>query len=341
MKKIIYAIIGLLLISGFMVSQAQTSATPQELVVDTNPDSLVDVTGYFCKNDTIDYWISETEWKFNDGDTIKNAGVLTKVRIVVTDSTSTGYKMTYTFLDCVGDTAVAKGMGTVQNKIVEKLGQKIVGTTIEFETDEFGHITKFNDLNKIKKQAKSLYKDCMNELVNVDEIKALKAMGLDMKKLIDQNVNTDELVDGYTEELNMLFACHGNSYPLGEQKIHEDATETQYENDTYMVVSIDEDEDYHLSFDVVSVIPQSVIKDKVGELVGMFVNNDIIEDFAAEYDKQINIDATSESYLGYDFIWNGWPYKVLDQTTTMIGKVGKCKQKYIWVDYYSFGNWAK
>jgi len=162
-----------------------------------------------------------------------------------------------------------------------------------------------------------------------------------MKKLINQNINTDELVDGYTKELNMLFACHGNSFPLGKDHIHEDATDTQYENDTYVTVSKDEDDDYHLSFDVVSIIPQSVIKDKVAELVGMFVNNDIKADFATEYDKQVNVDATSDSYLVYDFIWNGWPYKVLDQTTNMIGKVGKCKQTYIWVDYYSFANWAK
>lgn len=341
MKKFLYAIIGLILISGFMISQAQTSAAPQEVVVGTNPDSIINVIGYFCKNDTIDYWISETEWKFNDGDTIKTAGVSSKVRIVVTDSTSTGYKMAYTFLDCVGDTAVDKGLGAFQNKIVEKLGKKVVGTTIEFETDEFGHITKFNNLGKIKKQAKSLYKDCMNELVNVDEIKGLKDMGIDMKKLINKNVNTDELVDGYTKELNMLFACHGMSYPIGEQQTHEDATETQYENDTYVTVSKDSDDDYHLSFDVVSIIPQSVIKNKVGELVGMFVNNEIKEDFAAEYDKQVNVDATSDSYLEYDFISNGWPYKVLDQTTNMIGKVGKCKQTYIWIDHYSFSNWTK
>ncbi len=159
MKKILFAVIGLLLISGFMISHAQTPATPQEVCVGTNLDSLINVIGYYCKNDTIDYWISETEWKFNDGDTVKTAGVSTKVRIVVTDSTSTGYKMTYTFLDCVGDTAVDRGLGAFQNKIVEKLGKKVVGTTIEFETDEFGHITKFNNLGKIRKQAKSLYRD--------------------------------------------------------------------------------------------------------------------------------------------------------------------------------------
>lgn len=341
MKKFIFAVIGLALISGFIFSHAQTSATPQEVAVGSNLDSLVSVTGYFCKNDTIDYWISETEWKFDNRDTIRTAGVSTKVRIVVTDSTSTGYKMAYTILDCVGDTTVEKGLGAVQNKIVEKLGKKGFGTTIEFETDEFGHITKFNNLGRIKKQAKSLYKDFMTELANDDAIKALKGMGIDIRKLINQDVNTDELVDGYTNELNTLFACHGNSYRLGETNTHKDATDTQYENVTYINVSKGEDDDYHLSFEVVSIIPKEVVKNKIAEFVGMLNNNDVKENFATEYDKQVNVDATSDSYLEYDYISNGWPYSVLDQTTSRIGKGGKCRQTYIRVDYYSFANWAK
>ena len=341
MKKIIFAIIGLAMLSGIMISQAQASVAPQEEAAGANPDSVISVTGYFCKNDTIDYWISETEWKFDNGDTIKTAGVSTKVRIVVTDSTSTGYNMTYTILDCVGDTSIDNEYSSFQTIIVEKLGKKIVGTTIEFETDEFGHITKFNNLDKIQKQAKSLYEDCINEIANYDGVKALMDAGLDVKKLIAEDVNIDELVDGYTKELNMLFTCHGMSYLIGKHHTHEDATEAKYENDSYVTASKDSDDDYHLSFEVVSIIPQSVVKDKVGELVGKLANNDVKEDFAAEYDKQVKGDATSDSYLGYYFTSTSWPYKVLEQTTNRIGKAGKTSQTYIWVDYYSFMNWAK
>ena len=70
----------------------------------TDSDSLINVIGYFCKNDTVEYWISKSNWKFADGDTIKLSAASTKVRLVVNDSTSTGYKMAYTLLDCVLDT---------------------------------------------------------------------------------------------------------------------------------------------------------------------------------------------------------------------------------------------
>lgn len=70
------------------------------LEVDTaGEDSVVNVVAYFCKGDTCEYWIYENEWKVNGKDTVKTLDVSTQVRLVVNDSTSKGYKMSYTFLD--------------------------------------------------------------------------------------------------------------------------------------------------------------------------------------------------------------------------------------------------
>lgn len=74
------------------------------LEVDTaDEDSVVNVVAYFCKGDTCEYWIYENEWKVNGKDTVKTLGVSTQVRLVVNDSTSKGYKMSYTFLDVKAD----------------------------------------------------------------------------------------------------------------------------------------------------------------------------------------------------------------------------------------------
>ena len=74
------------------------------LEVDTaGEDSVVNVVAYFCKGDTCEYWIYENEWKVNGKDTVKTLGVSTQVRLVVNDSTSKGYKMSYTFLDVKAD----------------------------------------------------------------------------------------------------------------------------------------------------------------------------------------------------------------------------------------------
>lgn len=329
-----------MLVAGVMASRPEATVAQEETTAE--PDSTVAVIGYFCKNDTLDYWINESSWKFRDEDTTKTACVAQKVRIVVTDSTSKGYKMEYTFLECLGDSTIDSGLGAFQNKIVEKLGRKVVGTTIKFETNEFGEITKFSNLGQIKKQAKGLYRECMNELMNLEGMKALKDYGLDMKKLMDKNVDTDELVEGYVEELKLLLQCHGSIYTIGEQTAHEDATDTQYENDTYTEVSLDTtDYSYHISTDVVSKVPQSVIKSVVGELAGMFTPEGARDSINKEIDAALSVDATVDSYYGIDYMPQGWPYKVVKQTSSTIGNAGKLEQTYIWLDFYSLGNWDK
>lgn len=45
------------------------------------------------------YWINESTWDIRKGDTIKTAGINTKIMITVTDSTKKGYDMEYSFLD--------------------------------------------------------------------------------------------------------------------------------------------------------------------------------------------------------------------------------------------------
>lgn len=340
MKKILFLLPCLMLVAGVMASRPKTAVVQDDAVAES--DSTVAVIGYFCKNDTLDYWINESTWKFRDADTTKTACVAQKVRIVVTDSTAKGYKMEYTFLECLGDSSIDSGLGAFQNKIVEKLGKKVVGTTIKFETDEYGEITKFSNLGQIKKQAKGLYKECMNELMNFEGMKALKDYGLDMKKLIDKNVDTDELVEGYVEELKLLLLCHGSIYAVGEQTDHEEATDTQYENDTYTEAWVDStDYSYHISTDVVSKIPQSVVKSVVGELAGMFTPEEALDSINKEIDAALSEDATVDSYYGIDYMPQGWPYKVVKQTSSVIGNAGKLEQTYIWLDFYSLGNWDR
>ena len=117
MKKVLLIIAGVLLISGsvFNVTLAANAMESQDEKTPT-----VDVIAYFTKRDTLDYLIQEGQWKFNGKDTVKIAGISTKVRLVVTDSTAKGYKMALS------------------------LSNDIVGTTLKFETDELveGYISE-------------------------------------------------------------------------------------------------------------------------------------------------------------------------------------------------------
>lgn len=302
------------------------------------PDTTIDVIGWFCNRDSVAYWIQESDWKFHNGDTTMTAGVSTKVMITVEDSTSTGYKMKYTFLDVRGDSLADSELGNFQNKIVEMLGRKIIGTTISFETDECGRIVKYNNLGQIKKQANSLFKEAVKEMEKQPWVKELKEMGLDLKDYTKE-IDSETLMDGYLEDLKLLFVCHGNVYDLGESTEIEEATDTQYGNVTFRSGMLDEDGCYTIETDVVTTIPQADIKAIVSGIVDNSNNPEIKQDFDNNFDAAVNVDCWIGSYLKLGFLPNGWPYMVLQQDTTMIGDSGKMKQKYIYLDSYSFYNY--
>ena len=301
-------------------------------------DSTINIIAWFNKHDTVTYWVSESSWKINDTDTVRTASFAMKVRVNVVDSTAEGYKMDYTFLEfpaaVLSDSASA--VEKFQNEIVTKLGNKIVGTTVHFETDEYGSITKYNNLGQIKKQAKFLFKEAIKEFSKIPEIQEMKKIGFDVADYA-KNIDTDKLVDGYLEELNLLFMNHGQAMAIGEFTEHEDATDTSFENTTYSSAFADEDDEaYHIIIDVTNILPRNELKSMVGGIVEAFTNDSIKEDFNENFDAQVNVDGTYEDYLKIDYLVNGWPYSVVRQKATMIGNHGKVKQTVITLDSYSF-----
>lgn len=332
MKKLLIWLLSLLAISGSLTVRGNSNLMHENAVTQ---DSTIDIVGWFNKYDTLTYWIHETSWRINGADTVRTGLVSTKVRINVVDSTANGYKMDYTFLEFPTDTTATTPLADFQNKVTAKLGQKIVGTTVNFETDEYGKITRYNNLGQIRKQAKSLFKQAINDFSKLPEIQGLKEMGLDIKDYA-RNADTDKLVDGYLAELKMLFMNHGLSMRVGENTEHEDATDTQFENTTYSSVYMDdEDGAYHVIYDVKNTLPQSELKAMVGGIVESLSDDSVVENFNKNFDSQVTFDGTFEDYLKIDYMPCGWPYSVVRQKTTMVGTHAKLLQTVISLDSYT------
>lgn len=314
------------------------SETPFEAEIDS---PMVNVIAYFCKHDTVTYWINESRWKVANGDTTKTASISTKVMITVTDSTETGYNMEYRFLEIASDTLGDSALDKFQYRIAEKLKQRIIGTTIKFHTDEMGAITGYDNLKEIKKQAKSLFKEASKELLKLPEIKILKENGLDFETAL-KRFDTDELVNGYVEELELLFQCHGKAFDVGERSEHEDATQEQYASDTnFSVIEDTETGDYQISIDVYSYIPAEDVKTLIKSLFsGQLIDNDSIlgKEMENGINSQITEQAIINTYLHFNYSYDGWPLEVVSQDNTTIGGQGKLKQTYIVWDYRSTGN---
>ena len=311
------------------------------LEVDTaGEDSVVNVVAYFCKGDTCEYWIYENEWKVNGKDTVKTLGVSTQVRLVVNDSTSKGYKMSYTFLDVKADSVGVMAM------LTERTAKSVIGTTVNFETDEYGSITKITNLSQIKKQAKALFKAGIKDIAAMPIMQEMKkATGLDFMKTATQ-ASTDEVVEGYLEELKLLFAYHGSQYAVGEHHEHEDATKDSNANDTYINASLEKNGNYTISCEVVNVIPKETVKEVMGGLMGTITEGlkgkktgdgkdldgnikDLDDEFKKEIDKAAAQDAQTSEYLSVTCFDDGWPSSVLKQNKTVIAGRGKLKQKLI------------
>lgn len=320
------------------IGMAMHGETPSAPETTASPDSIINVIAWFNKHDTVTYRVNESSWKLTGTDTVLTASYSMIARINVVDSTANGYKMDYTFWDFPTDALPdsASAIDRFQNQITDKLARKIVGTTVHFETDEYGRITRYKNLGQIKKQARSLFKEALNEFSKIPEIQGLKEMGFDVKDYA-KNVDTDKLVDGYLEELNMLFMYHGLSMQPGENTEHEDATETQYENTTYTSATVDADDgSYSIVQDVTSILPRNELKEIVGGIVESFSNDSITDSFNENFDAQVNVDCTYEDYLKIDYLGNGWPYSIVRQKSTMIGNRGKVKQTVISIDSYYF-----
>lgn len=317
------------------------------LEVDTaGEDSMVNVVAYFCKGDTCEYWIYENEWKVNGKDTVKTLGVSTQVRLVVNDSTSKGYKMSYTFLDVKADSVGDNFRDKMMAMVAERTAKSVIGTTINFETDEYGSITKITHLSQIKKQAKALFKASMKDIAAMPIMQEMKkAIGLDFMKICNQ-ANTDEVVEGYLEELKLLFAYHGSQYAVGEHHEHEDATKDSYANDTYINVGLEKNGNYTISCEVVSVIPKETVKEVMGGLMGAITEGlkgkktedgkdhdgnikDFDDELKKEIDKAADQDAQTSEYLSVTCFEDGWPSSVLKQNKTVMAGRGKLKQKLI------------
>ena len=317
-------------------------------------DTAVDVVAYFCKGDTCEYWISEGKWKVNGKDTVKLTDVATKVRLVVTDSTKNGYKMTYTFLDTRMDSVGPTLENKMMEKIMERSSKSLIGTTVEFETDELGAITKITNLAQIRKQAKALFKASMQEIASMPAVKELKKIGMDLEKTASK-ASVDAVVDGYLEELKMLFMGHGNHYPVGEKHEHEDATDEDLESDTYLTADYGEDGTYSMSMEVTQVVPKSYVKELTGAVMDGIMDGlkDMkdedgkklidkdgkiqagkdgkmeVSEIKEQLNKQLDHDMLITEYMSWTYFDDGWPYRVVSQNKRMVGEVGKVNQTFI------------
>ena len=123
MKKILF-----LLLALFTLTVSATPL-PNDTATEQIPDSVY-VVAYFCKNDTLEYIYSNEQIKIKGTDTTT---IITegKFRLVVLDSTATGYRIQYDQLE-IGSplTDKLKELANDKNNLIESISSLINNTSI-------------------------------------------------------------------------------------------------------------------------------------------------------------------------------------------------------------------
>lgn len=338
MKKVLFMAVAAVLfgaLSSFAVGQVNDGGAAKG-VMESEEDSSVAVMAWFDKSDTLTYWISEGEWEVRGNDTVQTMNLATKVMLTVTDSTKKGYDIEYRFLEFCADTIPGSPLSSFMSSLANNFGSKVVGTSIRFHTDEYGQIEKYYNLREIKKQAKTIYKDACAELMRLPELDSMRKAGVDIGALM-KKVDTDELVQGYVEELELMFNYHGLEFKLGDSKTHREATADNYASDTYIVVDRDtETKEYGIAVNVDTYVPAEDITAMLGTIVESVGGKELPEEFNREFTKYVKEPVVFNSYFSVRYLPCGWPVKVLSQDCRMIVTRGKLKQTSILLNSCNF-----
>lgn len=296
------------------------SAWAQNLVLgqEEETDDAIAVVGYFCKNDTMTYTRTTSKYKIVEGDTTMTNSFQEEFMIVVTDSTSKGYKMKLIPLDVHFNGA--DDDEDEDNFLLKSLNQALGKIVCEFTTDELGKVQRIDNWRAIRDEVKKGIKLICDTLYaaepGMDSIMPRKQL----EKILQLRFSTEEGVRESYEELEELFGLHGSTFDIGDQD--KDTDDGDYPTHIrarigYTTVEHEEDDfegDYAISTQSTMTMPVEDLMDigfgAVSLMLSDMVNDslDVVRDQVLDSLKTAmpqGIEIKESAYFGY--FLNGWP----------------------------------
>ena len=318
-----------------MASWSQNLMLNQE-----EPEDVIEVVGYFFKNDTITYRQTHNKYKIQENDTTVSESYVEEFMIVVTDSTSDGYKMKYvplsfTLLDA----------DTVSDLMTNAMSRLMQSVVCEFTTDEFGSIKSITNWRKIRDQLKKGVKVTCDTLYatipDLDSIMPRKSL----ENILLLNFSTEEGIRDSYEELESLFGLHGSTFDLVDKEV--DTEEQGYPQHIsvrigYTAIEDEEndyDGDYAISTQSTTTIPVEDLMDLGLGALSMIVSdmaNDSIEAIRNQIVDSLKIAKPNGAEIivkeYYGFFMNGWPKEYYFEKAVDLGFGQNIETRYIeWI----------
>ena len=318
-----------------MASWSQNLMLNQE-----EPEDVIEVVGYFFKNDTITYRQTHNKYKIQENDTTVSESYVEEFMIVVTDSTSDGYKMKYvplsfTLLDA----------DTVSDLMTNAMSRLMQSVVCEFTTDEFGSIKSITNWREIRDQLKKGVKVTCDTLYatipDLDSIMPRKSL----ENILLLNFSTEEGIRDSYEELESLFGLHGSTFDHVDKEV--DTEEQGYPQHIsvrigYTAIEDEEndyDGDYAISTQSTTTIPVEDLMDLGLGALSMIVSdmaNDSIEAIRNQIVDSLKIAKPNGAEIivkeYYGFFMNGWPKEYYFEKAVDLGFGQNIETRYIeWI----------
>ena len=342
MKRILTIILAL--ISYTLTTQAQAVSLQEE-----QEDSVINVIAYFCKGDTMKYRYTDAVYKITKKDTITSSYYTRDCMIVVTDSTSKGYKLEMTPLDItLGDDASAE---TTRTKMNVAILQAFKNIKIKFHTDEFGSIEAIDNWREVRDLCLQGIKQALDTIYQKDPSMDSIMPRKRFEGIIKLSLNNEAGVRKCVEELPLLFDYHGNQFKLGLTAVT-DSTSTIYPTQVRVLATYakdDEeeglDDDYSISSSSVTAIPPKDVAELTGNLLANLLSSEMADKTEAlvrdSLPKYFNNDSIKVEILeDYYIFGNGWPARMQYQKSSGFSMQKKVEYKSIEWYYRSWKGYA-
>ena len=324
-----------LLLSILCLASMTMTAWSQNLNQAESED-VIDVVGYFYKNDTLTYELTHNKYKIQENDTTVSDSYVQEFMIVVTDSTSNGYKMKYIPLSLTLNDA---DMGTsLMENAMRQLMQSVV---VEFTTDEYGSIKSITNWREIRDQLKKGVKATCDTLYStfhgLDSIMPRKSL----ENLMKLGFSTEEDIRDYYEVFETLFGLHGSSFEICDDE--EDTEEQGYPQHSTLHIGYtpieDEDYDHNGDYDILKQSTMTIPVEDVMNLgfgVLMMMGNMDNDSLDVDLDQIVDSLKTAKPNGAdfivkeyYRFFLNGWLKEYCYEEAADIGFYQSIETHYI------------
>ena len=213
-----------LFIAAVLLAASLVGARAQE--TESN-DSTVEVIGWFCTSDTLEYSCNTIVAEIVAGDTTVTEYAWNEFRVCVTDSTKNGYTMEWvpTAVE-YSDSASADGRLKLQ------AARLALGSKVMFSTDECGVFKEITNLKMVYQQSLDVQQKLVDQLY--EETPALYAkiskpeMLKQLKERLHKELGSKESAAEQFACLRMLFLNHGKVFQVGEYNVKSDDRDVYY-----------------------------------------------------------------------------------------------------------------